>query len=173
MVVSDQEYSLRVEFVRSMNDGKMQKLLLGRGGAFCVLYSCSEDVNVCLAKQIVEGFEIGEVDIGSLKALYEDLEVDGEVQSCRGDYDFRHGLTQNLITSFSVKTFPILHALLRGLDYYLKLVYKLNAEVNMWKENKQISVMIKAAKKRIQEIIKAKTGLSVDNRRCRGNNNNW
>ena len=74
-------------------------------------------------------------------------------RSCRGDYDFRHGLTQNPITSFSVKTFPILHALLRGLDYCLKLV---------WKENKQNSVMIKAARKRIQEIIKAKTGLSVD-----------
>ena len=110
-----------------MNDGKMQKLLLGRGGAFCVLCFYSED-DACLAEQIVEGFEIGDVDIDSLKALYEDLEVDGVVQSCRGDYDFRHGLTQNPITSFSVKTFPILHALLRGLDYCLKLVYKLNTE---------------------------------------------
>ncbi|KAL5503064.1 hypothetical protein EMCRGX_G009955 [Ephydatia muelleri] len=50
--------------------------------------------------RIVEGFEIGEVDIDSLKAQYEDLEIDGVVQSCRGDYDFRHGLTQNPITSF-------------------------------------------------------------------------
>ena len=158
VVVSDQEYSLGIEFFRSMNDGKMQKLLLGRGGAFCVFCSYS----ACLAEQIVEGFEIGDVDINSLKALYEDLEVDGVVQSYRGDYNFRHGLTQNPITSFSVKTFPILHALLRGLDYCLKLVYKLNAKVNVWKENKQISVMIKAAKKRVQEIIKAKTGLSVD-----------
>ena len=113
--------------------------------------------DACLAEQIVERFEIGKVDIDSLKALYEDLEVDGVVQSCRGDYDSRHGLSQNSITSFSVKTFPILHALLCGLDYCLMLVYKLNAEVNVWKENKQISVMIKAAKRRVQEIIKAKT----------------
>ena len=41
-------------------------------------------------------------------------------------------------------------------------MYKLNAKVNVWQENKQISVMIKATKKRVQEIIKAKTGLSVD-----------
>eukprot|EP00731_Ephydatia_muelleri_P007037 Em0003g1285a len=144
VVVSDQEYSLGIEFFGS---SKMQKLLLGRGGAFCVLCSYSEDY-ACLAEQIVDRFEIGEVDIDSLKAQYEDLEVDGVVQSCRGDYDFRHGLKQNPITSFSLKTFPILHALLRGLDYCLKLVYKLNAAVNVWKENKQISVMIKAAKKR-------------------------
>ena len=88
VVISDQEYSLGIEF---LNDGKMQKLLLGRGGAFFVLCSYSEN-DACLAEQIVEGFEIGEVDIDSLKALYEDLEVDGVVQSCRGDYDFRHGL---------------------------------------------------------------------------------
>ena len=29
-------YSLTVESHRSMNDGKIQKLLLGRGGGFCV-----------------------------------------------------------------------------------------------------------------------------------------
>ena len=63
-----------------MNDGKLQKLLLGRGGAFCVLCPYSED-DAILAEQIVEGFEIGEVDIDSLKALYEDLEVEGEVQT--------------------------------------------------------------------------------------------
>eukprot|EP00731_Ephydatia_muelleri_P021665 Em0014g256a len=67
VVISDQEYSLGIEFLNDENDA-------------------------CLAEQIVEGFEIGEVDIDSLKALYEDLEVDGVVQSCRGDYDFRHGL---------------------------------------------------------------------------------
>lgn len=57
----------------------MQKLLLGRGGAFCVLCSYSEHY-ACLGEQIVEGLEIGEVDINSLKALCEDLDVDGVVQ---------------------------------------------------------------------------------------------
>eukprot|EP00731_Ephydatia_muelleri_P021679 Em0014g270a len=46
VVVSDQEYSLGIEFLNDENDA-------------------------CLAEQIVEGFEIGEVDIDSLKALYE------------------------------------------------------------------------------------------------------
>ena len=50
------------------------------------------------------------VDIVTLKALYECLEVDGEVSEHRGDYDERMGLTQNPITSFDVHTFPILHA---------------------------------------------------------------
>ena len=43
---------------------------------------------------------------------------------------------QKPITSFSVKAFQIPHALLCGLDYCLKLVYKLNSKVN---ECKQIS----------------------------------
>ena len=36
--VSGEVFIFEVEFIRSMNDGKMQKLLLGRGGAsvYCV-----------------------------------------------------------------------------------------------------------------------------------------
>ena len=161
IAIAGQEYSLKVKFIRSMNDGKMQKLLLGRGGAFCVLCPCSE-VDAILAEQIVEGFEIGEVDVESLRALCEDLEVDGEVQTRRADYHLRHGLTQNPITAFSVNTFPILHALLRDLDYCLKLVCKLSAGVDEWKENSQTKAKVRVAKKFIQETIKAKTGLTVD-----------
>ena len=86
--------------------------------------------------------------------------MDGEVQTRRADYHMRHGLTQNPITAFSVNTFPILHALLRGLYYCLKLVYKLSAGVDEWKENSQ--TIAKVAKKFIQKTIKAKTGLTVD-----------
>ena len=35
------------------------------------------DEDAILAEQIVEGFEIGEVDIESLKTLYDVLEVNG------------------------------------------------------------------------------------------------
>ena len=59
----------------------------------------------------------------------------GEVQAHRANYHLRNRLTQNPITALSVKTIPILHALLRGLDYSLKLVYKLSAGVDEWKEN--------------------------------------
>ena len=58
--------------------------------------------------------------------------------------------------------FPILHALLRGLNYCLKLVYKLSAGVDEWKENSQTKAKVRVAKKFIQETIKAKTGLTVD-----------
>ena len=77
------ECSMKVKFIRSMNDGKMQKLLLGTG-AFCVL-CLYPDEDAILAELIVEGFEIGEVDVESLRALYDDLEVDGEVQTLRAD----------------------------------------------------------------------------------------
>ena len=143
ITIAGQEYSLKVKFIRSIqNDGKMQKLLLGRGGAFCVLCPYSE-VDAILAEQIVEGFEIGEVDVKSLRALYE---VDGEVQTRRADYHLRHGLTQNPITAFSVNTFPILHALLRDLDYCLKLVCKLSAGVDEWKENSQTKAKVRVGK---------------------------
>ena len=69
-----------------MNDGKMQKLLLGRGGAFCILCSFSYD-DAVLVEQIKEVFEMDNVDIDCLKALYESIEVDGEVYKHRGDYE--------------------------------------------------------------------------------------
>ena len=101
-----------------MNDGKIQTLLVGRGGVFCILCSFSYD-DAVLVEQIKEGFEMDNVNINidCLKAIYESLEVDGEVYKHRGDYEERMGLTQNSITSFNIHTFPILHALLRGLDY--------------------------------------------------------
>ena len=45
VVIEDKEerYELKIRFLRSMNDGKMQKLLVGRGGAFCILCSFSHD----------------------------------------------------------------------------------------------------------------------------------
>ena len=70
---------------------------------------------------IKEGFEIGNVDIEALHALYDDLAVDVEVQSNRGDYSERVGLTQSPISTLAIQTFPILHVLLRGLDYCLKI----------------------------------------------------
>ena len=68
-------YTLNVEFHRSMNDGKMQKLLLGRGGGFCVLCPFSADEAVS-PDQIKDGFEMGNVDIETLNALYENLADD-------------------------------------------------------------------------------------------------
>ena len=109
-------YTLKVEFHRSMNDGKMQKLLLGRGGGFCVLCPFSADEAVS-PDQIKDGFEIGNVDIATLNALYKNLADDDKgVKKHQGDYKDRMGLTQNPISAYNVATFPVLHALLRGLD---------------------------------------------------------
>ena len=154
VVVFDQEYCSGVEFYQSTNDGKMQSLL-GRSCAFCVLRSYSED-DAILTEQIVERFEIGEVDIDSLKSLYDVFEVD-IVQSCpRG---VRHGLTMNPITSFSVKTFPILHALLRGIHFCLQG----KCQSEGVDDKKADQCMVKAEQKMVQEIIKTKTVFLLKN----------
>ena len=97
-------YKLKIQFLCSMNDGKMQKLLVGRGGAFCILCSFTKEDAVSV-DQIKDGFEMENVDIVTLKALYESLVVDGEVSKSRGYYEERMGLTQTPITSFNVHTF--------------------------------------------------------------------
>ena len=70
--VSGEVFNFEVEFIRSMNNGKMQKLLLGRGGAFCLLCPLTQEEAISL-QQIKDGFEIGEVEIDELYLLYEDL----------------------------------------------------------------------------------------------------
>ena len=88
VVIEDKEerYELKIRFLRSMNDGKMQKLLVGREGAFFILCSFSYD-DAVLVEQIKKGFEMNNVNIDCLKALYESLEVDGEAYKHRGDYE--------------------------------------------------------------------------------------
>ena len=88
--------------------------------------------------------------------------MDGEVPSNRGDYGERVGLTQNPISTLSISTFPILHALLRGLDYCLKIVYKLKGGVTAWKQNSKQKERVDAAKRKVQDYIKSKTGMVVD-----------
>ena len=151
-----------VEFVRTMNDNsKMQKLLVGRGGAFYILCVYTEEDAVD-PDEIIEGFEIGYMNICTLNALYENLEVDGQDKRRKADYVERLGLTQNPITSLDIKVFPILHALLRDLDYCFKLIYKLNAGLTTRKENAQDKKHGKRAKKRVQEMIWTRTGMSAD-----------
>ena len=92
--VSGEVFIFEVEFIRSMNDGKMQKLLLGRGGAFCILCPHTQEEVISL-QQIKDGFEMGEVEIDELNLLYDDLVYeDGNVVKRRGDYGERLGLTQ-------------------------------------------------------------------------------
>eukprot|EP00731_Ephydatia_muelleri_P028943 Em0020g587a len=158
---AEREFYLMLEFHRTMNDGKMQKLLLGRGGAFCILCAYSDE-DAVQEDNIKEGFEIGNVDIEALHALYDDLAVDGEVQCNRGDYSERVGLTQSPISTLAIQTFPILHALLRGLDYCLKIVYKLKAGVTAWIQNSKQKERVDVAKRKVQEYIKTKTGMTVD-----------
>ena len=112
---------------------------------------------------IKDGFEIGNVDIATLNALYEKLADDDKgVKKHQGDYKDRMGLTQNPISAYNLATLPILHALLRGLDYCLKVAYKLNAGFTSWKEDQNQKTKKKEAKNKIIAMIKAKIGIAVD-----------
>ena len=83
----------------------MQKLLLGIGGAFCLLCPHNQEEAISL-QQTKGGFEIVEVE----NLLYGDLvDEDGNVVKRKGDYSERLVLTQCPITGVSIKTFPILH----------------------------------------------------------------
>ena len=114
-------------------------------------------------QQIKDGFEIVEVEIDELNLLYEDLvDEDGNVVKRRGDYSERLGLTQCPITGVSIKTFPILHALLQCFNFCLKLLYKLNTGVTSWKKGKILAERVNEVNKRVREIIKNKTGVAVD-----------
>ena len=57
MIIYDEkkQYELKIQFVRSMNYGKMQKLLLGRGGAFCILCSFSDQDSVSVKQRLCNG----------------------------------------------------------------------------------------------------------------------
>ena len=55
-------YRLKIQFLRSMNDGKMQKLLVERGGAFSILCSFTKEDAVSV-DQIKDGFEMENVNI--------------------------------------------------------------------------------------------------------------
>lgn len=69
-IIEDKEkrYELNARFHRSRNE---EKLMLGRGGAFCILCSYSDNDAVSV-EQIQEGFEMENV---------EGLEEDGEVSN--------------------------------------------------------------------------------------------
>ncbi|XP_038073986.1 uncharacterized protein LOC119742038 [Patiria miniata] len=83
--ISGASYHFRFEFNLTMVDGKMVKLLTGRGGAYCILCPASRDECHNLDR-IDEGFPIGEVSNEDLRKLYQDLQDEGEIKPKPGDY---------------------------------------------------------------------------------------
>ena len=159
--VSGNTFHFLFEFNLTMVDGKMIKLLTGRGGAYCVLCPASREESHNL-ERIEEGFQIGEVNNEALRNLFQDLQEEGQVKSKPADYDKRLGLTQKPITKYDIKVFPILHATLRAMDWVLKIVYHLAAGVRSWKENFLNEAKIKKAKEKVQFYLYEKTGIRVD-----------
>ena len=52
--------------------------------------------------------------------------------------------------------------MLRGLDYCLKIVYKLKGGATAWKQNSKQNERVDVAKRRVQDYVKSKTGMVVD-----------
>ena len=159
--ISGRSYHFSFDFNLTMVDGKMMKLLTGRGGAFCILCPASREECHDLSR-IEEGFSIGEVSNVDLRKLFQDMQHEGEIKSKPGDYAERRGLTQNPITTCDIKVFPILHATLRTMDWILKIIYHLAAGVRTWKENMQNEAKIRRAKENVRATIYEQTGIRVD-----------
>ena len=71
--ISGRTYHFLFEFSLTMVDGKMIKLLTGRGGAYCILCPASREESHNL-ERIDEGFQIGEVSNEDLRNIFKDLE---------------------------------------------------------------------------------------------------
>ena len=104
-------YHFLFEFSMTMIDGKIIKLLTGRGGAYCVLCPASREESHNL-ERIDKGFQIGEVSNEDMRNLFQDLQDEGRIKTKPGDYNQRLGLTQKPITTCEINVFPILHATL-------------------------------------------------------------
>ena len=159
--VCEKRAHFKFDFNLTMVDGKMIKLLTGRGGAFCVLCPASREECHNLQK-IHEGFPIGEVTNENLRNLFQDLQQEGQIKTKPGDYSKRLGLTQKPITTSDIKVFPVLHATLRTMDWILKTIYHLAAGVRTWRENFLNEEKIKKAKDKVKSHIYGKTGIRVD-----------
>ena len=133
-----------------MMDLKAANLYLGLGGAYCDL--CDNSKDSCHNPAVVkEGFEITRT-VSSLHDLFGELgEEDGSVTRRPEDYDSCRGLTNEPIPNHEVISVPVLHALLRCFDHWMKIAVRLRARVYEWSEA-ETSHYLRFLKKAKQEI---------------------
>ena len=159
--IGSRAINIKVKFKSCMNDGKMKNLLTGRGGAYCVVSSCSrEDGNI--SQKYVDGFPMKGVSIPELWDMFYSVEKHGKVPKHIPTKD-RLGMTNPpLLSSNNVDYIPVLHVMLRTFDWALKVVYHRRAGLSTWTEYAKDSEVLKVAKKKVQACLQEKTSIRVD-----------
>ena len=161
VLFKDRKFTIKLDFKLSLIDGKMRSLLSGRGGAFCVLCTCTRE-NACNPEL---QFSI-DISGDKIQDIWRKL-TSGELIKRSHDQHVRMGVTQEPLIDFDqISMLSPLHAFMRFFDTILKIIYHLNAGIFKWSDDKNVLgssfQLLKTSKDTVKAIIKEKTHLSVD-----------
>jgi hypothetical protein len=153
-------------------DGSAIKVASGLGGAPCVL-CISPDKDLHDIKKVKDGFELDrdqEDTVAIATRLFdEDL---GEIIRKRGDYEQRQGVTQVPLTTKPINRAPAtLHKRLRALSWAEQFIYRVRAEVKLWKSGRLTQNQKDRIEKSRKEWLTAmaqETGLVLDTPTSKG-----
>ena len=167
LLLPDTNTKVKVEISLSCFDRKAADTLQGTGGTFCDL--CCFSDNQCQTPDNLDEMKVTR-SVESAQEIFNLLvDEDGEIRKEAGDYEIRQGQTQEPILRKNMLSAQPLHARLRGLDFYVKLVTHLRAGLNPKSKSFRSETklrpdlrFIKQAKEEIQGHLREKTGIKLD-----------
>ena len=77
-IFNDRAVNLDIEIKSTMTDGKIKKLLTGRGGAYCIVSNCTRE-NGNIAQRYIDGFPLEGVSLQELWDMFFAVEEDGHI----------------------------------------------------------------------------------------------
>ena len=120
VLFKDRKFTIKLDFKLSLIDGKMRSLLSGRGGAFCVLCTCTRE-NACNPEL---QFSI-DISGDKIQDIWRKL-TSGELIKRSHDQHVRMGVTQEPLIDFDqISMLSPLHAFMRFFDTILKIILSL------------------------------------------------
>ena len=157
---NDRAINVTIEIKSTMTDGKIKKLLTGRGGAYCIVSNCTRE-NGNIAQKYLDGFPLEGVSLKELWDMFFSIEKDGKISEKIPTNGI--GLTQKpLLSSTNVDYLANLHALMRIFEWALKTVYHRRGGIHTWEEHDEDRKILKIMKKEVTQILEEKTGIKVD-----------
>ena len=161
VLFKDRQFIVKLDLKLSLIDGKMRSLLSGRGGAFCVLCSCTRED----ARSPDLQFSI-DISGDQIQEIWRKL-TSGELIKRPHDQSIRMGVTQEPLIAFEqISMLSPLHGGMRFFETVLRLIYYLHAGVFKWSEDKNVLgskfQILKKSKETVRAVIKEKTHLAVD-----------
>ena len=137
--VDGKQVSVAIEIKDTMKDLKLKKAISGLGGADCILCKTRQCDCIDLPK-IEEGFKTNRKNEDTVK-LYNDLisnSDDGEIKKSNSDFHISEGITKSPLTMSDQHSITITHSYINVTTWFLKLMYRLNAEYFVWLESKTV-----------------------------------